>query len=188
VVRRTPAPLVSMEPPSRTMRWGLPVGKIDFGLDLGEVVELGDVVGDLIVAMPVVVLGPGVELPVGDGEGVLVALGVEALDEDGAGVAEPDTVGGPVVEVDAGEVGAAAAEDGGGAAFGGEIVDEDVDVFDAGEMADDFGVDPGDGLEFAGPVFGVVGPGDPGGGVGGPLGGHAVAGGGHGSSMLIEEG
>jgi hypothetical protein len=29
-------------------------------------------------------------------------------------------------------------------------------------------------LEFAGPVVGVVGPGDPGGGVRGPLGGHAV--------------
>ncbi len=77
-------------------------------------------------------------------------------------------------------------EDGGGAAFGGEVVDEDVDVFDAGEVADDLGVDPGDGLEFAGPVFGVVGPGDPGGGVGGPLGGHAVAGGGHWSSMLVD--
>ena len=36
----------------------------------------------------------------------------------------------------------------GGAALGGEVVDEDVDVFDAGEVADDFGVDPGDGLEF----------------------------------------
>ena len=45
-----------------------------------------------------------------------------------------------------------------------------------GEVADDLGVDPGDGLELAGPVFGVVGPGDPGGGVGLPLGGHAKRG------------
>jgi hypothetical protein len=73
----------------------------------------------------------------------------------------------------AGEVGAAALEHGGGAALGGLVVDQDVDVFDAGEMADDLGVDPGDGLEFAGPVLGVVRPGDPGGGVGLPLGGHA---------------
>jgi hypothetical protein len=29
-------------------------------------------------------------------------------------------------------------------------------------------------LKFAGPVLGVVGPGDPSGGVGGPFGGHAV--------------
>ena len=103
--------------------------------------------------------------------------GICGLYEDGAAVAEPDAVGGPVVEVGAGQVGAVAAEDGGGAALGGEVVDEDVDVFYAGEVADDFGIHPGDGLEFFGPVFGVVGPGDPGGGVGGPLGGHAVSGG-----------
>ncbi len=87
-----------------------------------------------------------------------------------------------MVEVEAGEVGAAAAEHLGGAALGGEVVDEDVDVFDGGEVADDLAVDPGDGLELSGPVFGVVGPGDPGGGVRGPLGGHAVvllAGSGH---------
>ena len=68
VVRRMPAPLTSMEPPSRTMRWAFPLAEFDFGLDLGDVVELGDVVRDLVVAAPVVVLGPGVELPVGDGE------------------------------------------------------------------------------------------------------------------------
>ena len=129
----------------------------------------GDVLGNLVVAAPVVVLGPGVELPVGDGE---FACGI--FDEDGAGVAEPDAVGGPVVEVEAGEVGSGALEEAGGAALGGEVVDEDVDVFDAGEVADDLGVDPGDGLEFSGPVLGVVGPGDPGGGVRSPLGGHAV--------------
>ena len=50
-------------------------------------------------------------------------------------------------------------------------------------MADDFAIDPGDGLEFARPVLGVVGPGDPGGGVRSPFGGHSVvevAGCGHG--------
>ncbi len=87
----------------------------DLGFELGDVVVSGDVLGDLVVAAPVVVLGPGVELPVGDGE---VACGV--FDEDGAGVAEPDAVGGPVVEVETGEVGSGAAEDGGGAVFGGE--------------------------------------------------------------------
>jgi len=96
------------------------------------------------------------------------------LDEDGAGVAEPDAVGGPVMEVEAGEVGSGAAEEVGGAALGGEIVDEDVHILHSRQVADDLAVDPGDRLEFAGPVFGVVGPGDPGGGVWGPLGGHAV--------------
>ena len=142
---------------------------VDLGLELGHVVVLGDVLRNLVVAAPVVVLGPGVELPVGDGE---LAFGV--FDEDGAGVAEPDAVGGPVVEVEAGHIGSGALEQAGGAALGGEVVDEDVDVFAAGEVADDLGVDPGDGLELAGPVFGVVRPGDPGGGVRRPLGGHAV--------------
>ena len=150
---------------------GFSGGAFDLGFELGDVVVFGDVLGDLVVAAPVVVLGPGVELPVGDGE---VAGGV--FDEDGAGVAEPDAVGLPVVEVEAGEVGSGAAEVAGGAVFGVGVVDEDVDVFDLGEVADDLGVDPGDGLEFSGPVLGVVGPGDPGGGVGGPLGGHAVVG------------
>jgi hypothetical protein len=154
----------------------------DFWLDLGEAVEAGDLVWNLVVAAPVRVFGPGVELPVGDGEVSFCVLdgALDSFNKNGAGVAEPDAVGGPVMEVGAGEVGAAAAEDAGGAALGGEVVDEDVDVFDAGEMADDLSVDPGDGLEFSGPVVGVVGPRDPGCGVGRPLGGHAVSGDGHG--------
>ena len=111
--------------------------EFDLGFELGDVVVFGDVLGDLIVAAPVVVLGPGVELPVGDGE---VAGGV--FDEDGAGVAEPDAVGGPGVEVEAGEVGSGAEEVAGGAALGVGVVDEDVDVFDLGEMADDLGSRP----------------------------------------------
>jgi len=56
--------------------------EFDLGFELGDVVVSGDVLGDLVVAAPVVVLGPGVELPVGDGE---IACGI--FDEDGAGVA-----------------------------------------------------------------------------------------------------
>jgi hypothetical protein len=54
------------------------------------------------------------------------------------------------MEVEAGEVGSGAAEVADGAIFGVGIVDEDVDGFDLGEVADDFGVDPGDGLNFPG--------------------------------------
>jgi hypothetical protein len=78
------------------------------------------------------------------------------------------------MEVEAGEVGSGAEEHATGAVLCGLVVDEDVDVLAAGEVADDLGVDPGDGLELSGPVLGVVGPGDPGGGVRGPLGWHAV--------------
>ena len=127
-------------------------------------------VGDLVVAAPVVVLGPGVELPVGDGEvcpwGFLTKMGPESR-------SQTRSVG-QWWKWRRARLAPARRRMVGGAAFGGEVVDEDVDVFDAGEVADDFGVDPGDGLEFAGPVLGVVGPGDPGGGVWGPLGGHAV--------------
>jgi hypothetical protein len=148
---------------------GSSVEELDLGPDLRDVVVVGDVHGDLIVALPVVILGPRVELPVCGGE---IAVGV--FDEDGAGVAEPDAVSGPLVEVEAGEVGSGATEEIGGAAFGFVVVDEDVDVFDAREMTNDLAVDPRDGLEFAGPVVGVMRPGDPGGGVRSPLGGHAV--------------
>jgi hypothetical protein len=142
---------------------------IDLRLEAFHVVELRDFTGDEVVVEVVGILGPGIELPVGDG-----GFALRILDEDGAGVAEPDAVRAPVVEVQAGEVGMLAEEHVGCTLFGGEIVDEDVDVFDLREVADDFRVDPGDGLEFVGPVLGVVGPGDPGGGVRGPLGGHAV--------------
>ena len=92
---------------------GFSVGEFDLGLELGDVVVPCDVLGDLVVAAPVVVLGPGVELPVGDGE---IAVGV--FDEDGAGVAEPDAIGLPLMEVEAGEIGSGAAEVAGGAGFG----------------------------------------------------------------------
>ncbi len=57
-------------------------------------------------------------------------------------------------------------------------LDENVDALALCEEADDLGVDPGDGFEFVGPVFVIVGPGDPGGIVGMPFGGHGVAEGG----------
>ena len=68
------------------------------------------------------------------------------------------------MEVETGEDGSVAKEDVAGALLGGLVVNEDVDVLAAGEVADDLGIDPGDGLEFSGPVLGVVRPCDPGGG------------------------
>src|SRR5712692_5207470 len=54
------------------------------------------------------------------------------------------------------------------------------------QVADDFRVDPGNWLEFSGPVAAVVRPGEPGGRVGLPFGGHARhgLGGFHGLSRL----
>ena len=78
------------------------------------------------------------------------------------------------MKVETGEIGSGAEKDAVGAFFGGFVVDEDVDILNLGKVANDFGVDPGNGLKFSRPVFGVMGPGDPGGGVRSPLGGHAV--------------
>src|ERR1700735_1452707 len=79
------------------------------------------------------------------------------------------------MEPDSVEIGAGAFQDATGALFGGDIIHEDVDIFDAGEMADYFRVDPGDGLEFSRPVFGVVRPREPGSFMRLPFGGHAIA-------------
>ncbi len=53
---------------------GFAVFADDLGAELFHRVELGDVVRDLVVAAPVVVLGPGVEVPVGDGDLALWSL------------------------------------------------------------------------------------------------------------------
>ncbi len=55
------------------------------------------------------------------------------------------------------------------------IADDDVDRLDAAQVPDDLGVDPGDRRELAGPVVAVVRPGDPGRRVRLPFGGHAIA-------------
>ena len=57
--------------------------------------------GNLIVEMPVGILGPGVEMPVGDGH---LPFGVAY--EDGAGVTGPYAVGWPLVKADVIEIGA----------------------------------------------------------------------------------
>ena len=146
------------------------VGEREDGPEAFDGVEVGDVGGDEVVIEVVRILCPCIELPVGEG---YPAAGL--AEEDGAGVTEPDAVGAPVVEVEPGEVCALLSEHPGRTALGGEVVDQDVDVFGAGEVTDDLAVYPGDGLEFAGPVLRVVRPCDPGGGVGGPLGRHAIA-------------
>ncbi len=55
------------------------------------------------------------------------------------------------------------------------IVDQDVHLLDAREVANDLRVDPRNGLELARPVGAVVRPRDPGGLVRLPLGRHAIA-------------
>ena len=72
-----------------------------------EAEQLRDAIGELVVEVPVGVFGPGIEAPVGEGDS---AFGV--ADEDWAGIAGPDAVGGPDVEADLIEIGVGALEDG----------------------------------------------------------------------------
>ena len=64
VVSRTPAPLVSIEPPSSTTRCSRPSWSWMVGVKAGRVQVLCGQHRKLVVKLPIVVLGPGVELPV----------------------------------------------------------------------------------------------------------------------------
>jgi len=64
-----------------------------------------------------------------------------------------------------------------GALLGVGVIDDEVDALVTGERANDFRVDPWNGVEFAGLVAREVRPGEPGGLVGSQLGRHAEGGG-----------
>src|SRR5882757_5744165 len=98
---------------------------------------------DEVVVVPVGVLSPGVEVPVCESEVTRVIL-----QEDRAAVTEPDAIRPPVVKVEAGEISTGTKKDTAGALLCRFVVDEDVDLFDLGEMTDDLRIDPGDGLEL----------------------------------------
>src|SRR6476469_8752147 len=70
-----------------------PAVAIDDGRELLELELFADAIRKLIVMLPVWILGPGIEAPVGKRDALM------ALDEDRPGVACPDTVGGPDVEL-----------------------------------------------------------------------------------------
>ena len=96
------------------------------------------------------------------------------LDEDAAGVAQPDAVGGPAVEADVRRQRICFVEQLADLAFGCGVVDDQLNPLVTSEIADDFGMHPRDRLELAGPIAVIVGPCEPGCGVRLPLGGHAV--------------
>src|SRR5215472_2122985 len=120
--------------------------------------------------MPVRVLGPGVEAPVGDGYSPFYVS-----DEDRARVPRPDAVGRPLMEAHIVKVSVGALEDARTAALVLLVLHEQMDTLTLGEEPDDFGVEPGNGLELAGPVLRVVRPCQPCGLVRLPFSGHAVA-------------
>ncbi len=126
-----------------------------------------DAIGDRVVLLVVGVLRPAVESPVGDGH-----LPGAVLDEERAIVARPAPVGRRAEEVDHLEVRADAREQLARARLARRVVDQDAHPLAPRQVADHLAVDPGDRRQLARPVARLVRPGDPGGGVRLPLGGH----------------
>ena len=95
--------------------------------------------------------------------------------EDAAGVAQPDAIRGPVVKSDIVRESVGALEHSARLPRCGRVVDDQFDALMLRQIANDFGVDPRNRLEFSRPVAVKVRPSQPRGGVRFPLGGHAVA-------------
>src|SRR5262249_46242139 len=86
----------------------------------------------------------------------------------------PDAVGGHLIKLDAVHADTGAPQVPPRTCLHFRVGNEQADGLARREVADDLGVDPGDGRELARPVGGVVGPGDPGRPVRLPLGWHAI--------------
>ncbi len=95
--------------------------------------------------------------------------------EDGSAVAGPATIGWPEVKVQSFGVHMGVTQDLERASASLGIFHNDGDTFHPRQVADNLGIYPGDGGEFSRPVAAVVRPGQPGGSVRLPFGGHAVA-------------
>ena len=129
--------------------------------------QLRDRRGCGIVALPVRILGPAVKMPIGERD-----LARRLDDKDGTIISCPDAVGRDMIEIEPGDGRSGLAQHALDPLLGLGIIDEDADDFALSQLADNFGVHPGDRREFAGPIRGVMRPGDPSRPVRLPLGGH----------------
>ena len=144
----------------------------DVRLPEGQSEQLRHAAGNLVVEMPVVVLGPGVEAPVGEANLALARFGRRS----GRSRASRLRSVGQHVKANPIEIARRLAPEFPQRAFLRlRVIDQDVHALARREQADDLRVDPRNRLEFSRPVFGIVRPGQPGGLVRLPLGGHAVA-------------
>src|SRR5439155_22618992 len=109
-------------------------------LPLAAPEEFRQPVGDGGVALPVRVLRPAVELPVGERD-----IAVVAPDEERAEVARPRAVGRHAEEVDAAHVDTAAGQHAPGAPLAHRVADEDAHALARDQVAYHLGVHPRDG-------------------------------------------
>ena len=129
--------------------------------------------------MPIIVLGPGIEMKVNNRR---LALRTSALahygiasDEYRPAVAGPTAVGGMDDELDTPQVRPRPAEVMFGRILFGPAANEYAHSFAGGNFARNFAIDSADGIEFIRPICGVVRPTQPGGFVRLPLCGHGEA-------------
>ncbi len=170
VVSSVPSPLTSMLPPSSTTRRA---AARRAAVSSTRAAARATRRRHRVVALPVVVLGPAVEPPVGRGQ----LARASSLHEDRAEVARPDAVGRHAHEVDARRGRRRPAP-----SMLARLLPRRrrsttrMRTRSRGaSCAHDLGVDPGDRRELARPVASLVRPGDPGRRVRLPLGGHAEA-------------
>src|SRR5580704_10343382 len=102
-------------------------------------------------------------------------LAFSAAYKNGAEITNPTAVGGYVKEFHGGKICSRGFQDPANRAFHRLVLDKNSDALDLREMAHDVRVNPGNGSKFSRPVGFFMRPGEPGGGVRFPFGGHPVA-------------
>src|SRR5208337_5656847 len=112
--------------------------------------------GQLVVEMPVVVLGPRIETPVSESD---LPLGV--AHKNGAGVARPSAIRGPAMKTHSIEVHAGTAEHALYAPLHRRVFHDQVHALARGEKAYDLRIKPRDRRKFARPILGIVRPRQP---------------------------
>src|ERR1043165_2879345 len=82
--------------------------------------------------------------------------------EDAAGVAHPNAVGGPAMKADVGREGVGSFENPAGVLSRGRILHDQLDTLVLCQIADDLGINPGNRFELLRPVTFIMGPRQPG--------------------------
>ena len=141
------------------------------GVDQRQLESLRRQLGNPVVLLPILVLGPRVEVKARDGEQRLRAGGA---DEDRPGIPGPAPVRREAQKVDAGEIHADLLENSARMCLLDPGVDEDTHHLTGCQMTDDLAVHPRDGRKLARPVARVMRPGEPGRRMPLPLGRHAI--------------
>ena len=131
--------------------------------------QLGHAPGSRVIPLPIRILRPAIEMPVGQGH---IAGRID--DEYRAIVARPNAVSGNQVKLDPTEIDAGFSQNPARPLLNLLIADEQADRFGLSEATNNLGIDPRNSGELVRPIGGMVRPREPGGAVWFPFGRHAV--------------